>query len=177
MRRTLIPYPGSSCDAIEGITVEVTRPTPSSLSLHYEVVGNISKLVVPAWTSRSRADELWRTTCFEAFVSGSNTPVYYEFNLSPSSQWAAYRFNGYRDGMTPQEGVELDGVTPSASSWRMSLFAVLHLDRLDLAATPWRLAISAVMEETSGPMSYWALAHPSDKPDFHHPDSFVLELP
>ena len=26
-------------------------------------------------------------------------------------------------------------------------------------------------------MSYWALAHPPGKPDFHHPDCFALELP
>jgi hypothetical protein len=38
------------------------------------------------------------------------------------------------------------------------------------------MALSAVIEATDGTLSYWALAHPSDKPDFHHPDSFVLEL-
>ena len=38
-------------------------------------------------------------------------------------------------------------------------------------------SLSAVIETTDGAMSYWALAHPSAKPDFHHPDSFVLDLP
>lgn len=42
---------------------------------------------------------------------------------------------------------------------------------------PWLAGLSAVIEEAHGQKSYWALAHGSDKPDFHHPDSFVLELP
>lgn len=44
-------------------------------------------------------------------------------------------------------------------------------------AGPWEASLSAVIEEADGTISYWALAHPSDKPDFHHPDSFVLDLP
>jgi hypothetical protein len=40
-----------------------------------------------------------------------------------------------------------------------------------------RLALSAVIEETDGRKSYWALAHPPGTPDFHHPDCFTLELP
>ncbi len=41
----------------------------------------------------------------------------------------------------------------------------------------WQLALTAVIEETSGVKSYWALKHPPGKPDFHHADGFVLELP
>jgi hypothetical protein len=41
----------------------------------------------------------------------------------------------------------------------------------------WRLGLAAVIEETSGRKSYWALAHPPGKPDFHHSDCFALELP
>ena len=37
--------------------------------------------------------------------------------------------------------------------------------------------LSAVIETIDGAISYWALAHPAEKPDFHHPDSFVLTLP
>jgi hypothetical protein len=40
----------------------------------------------------------------------------------------------------------------------------------------WRLGLSAIIEEASGRRSYWALAHPPGKPDFHHPDSFALRV-
>ena len=33
------------------------------------------------------------------------------------------------------------------------------------------------MKDVDGGISYWALAHPPGKPDFHHPDSFALTLP
>ena len=33
-----------------------------------------------------------------------------------------------------------------------------------------RIGLSAVIETTDGALSYWALAHPAEKPDFHHPD-------
>jgi hypothetical protein len=42
---------------------------------------------------------------------------------------------------------------------------------------PWRLGLSAVIEETSGRKSYWALAHPLGHPDFHHADCFALQIP
>lgn len=42
----------------------------------------------------------------------------------------------------------------------------------------WVAGLSAVIEEADGTKSYWALAHPDpEKPDFHHPGGFVLELP
>jgi hypothetical protein len=43
-------------------------------------------------------------------------------------------------------------------------------------ASALRLALSAVIEETDGHLSYWALAHPAERPDFHHRDGFVLAL-
>src|ERR1700730_8219275 len=41
----------------------------------------------------------------------------------------------------------------------------------------WRIGLAAVIEDTSGHKSYWALAHPPGKADFHHSDSFALEFP
>ena len=35
---------------------------------------------------------------------------------------------------------------------------------------------AAVVEETDGRLSYWALTHPAERPDFHHRDGFVLVL-
>jgi hypothetical protein len=58
------------------------------------------------------------------------------------------------------------------------LHATLSLD--GLSALPrdvgWRLGLAAITEDTRGGKSYWALAHPSGKPDFHHFDCFAHEL-
>ena len=52
---------------------------------------------------------------------------------------------------------------------------------LDLADAPdlagaLRLGASAVIETADGALSYWALAHPAGRPDFHHADGFALDL-
>ena len=41
---------------------------------------------------------------------------------------------------------------------------------------PWRVGLTAVIEDTLGGKTYWALAHPAGAPDFHSPDGRVLEL-
>jgi len=55
---------------------------------------------------------------------------------------------------------------------RMDLEPLSDLDR----NRRLRLAVSAVIEELDGRISYWALAHPPGKPDFHHADGFVVML-
>ena len=46
-----------------------------------------------------------------------------------------------------------------------------------LPPRPWEVGLCAVIEETGGIMSYWALYHPPGEPDFHHPGCFALTLP
>jgi len=60
---------------------------------------------------------------------------------------------------------------------RYTLQASLDLGQLLLSRdATLRLGLSAVIEEKSGRRSYWALAHPSGKADFHNSDCFTLEL-
>ena len=68
------------------------------LQLCYRLKG-LQRLRLPA-PSRpaARLDELWQHTCFEAFVGCPDQQDYWEFNLSPSGDWAAYRFLAYRQG-------------------------------------------------------------------------------
>ena len=153
------------------------RGGDGTLSLRYVVTGPVDRLRVPAPAAPMRTDELWRHTCFEVFVRAGEGEAYYEFNFAPSTQWAAYRFEGYRTAMAAAEaGAPAIRVRPQEGLYELSATAVL--DRLsDLPHdAPWRLALSAVLEGTDGRRSYWALAHPSGAPDFHHPDSFTLSL-
>ena len=60
----------------------------------------------------------------------------------------------------------------------VSAEALILAVTLDLGRTgPLKLAVSAVIEEVDGQLSYWALTHPGERPDFHNPDGFVLDLP
>ena len=171
-------HPDSLCAAAAQVEVDVARPRPGSLLLSYVVTGKIGELRLPPVVAATRADELWRHTCFEAFVRTSST-AYYEFNFAPSTQWAAYRFSGYRSGMRVATEIGAPRIELRSAPDCYTLQASLDLDRLsDLPRdAAWRLGLAAVIEETSGRKSYWALAHPPGKADFHHSDCFTLELP
>ncbi|GAA0870033.1 hypothetical protein GCM10009116_18690 [Brevundimonas basaltis] len=162
------PHPGAGETPAAGVEVHIERDG-LLLWLRFVVRGEVERIAWPAATAPGRADDLWRHTCFEAFVSTDDG--YVEYNLSPSNQWASYRFNGPRIGMRAADEVAtVEGLDGAGDM--MALEA-----RIALPPGAKRLGLSAVIEGADGAMSYWALAHPSAKPDFHHPDSFVLDLP
>lgn len=168
MRATLVPHPTTSAGPLRTIEVELDRQG-LDLWLRYVCEGDVDAIAWPLQAVPGRGDALWQRTCFEAFVMTDDG--YREYNLSPSGRWATYRFSAYRADMSDAPEVAtvlgLDG-----ASDMVALEA-----RIELPHPAGRLGLSAVIEAADGTLSYWALAHPSDKPDFHHPDSFVLDLP
>ena len=178
MQRLLHLHPQSTCSPVEKIEVHISRDGLNQLNLQYVVTGNIANIRLPAATAPSRGDRLWEQTCFEVFLRAPHQTSYYEFNFSPSTQWAAYAFLGYR---LIESNVEDVKITKIDSSLRTQSYQLTALANLGASAnlksnTSWQLGLSAVIEETDGNKSYWALAHPPGKPDFHHSDCFALEL-
>ncbi len=169
MRLVLEPHPESRTTAVTGIEVDVHRT--DVLSLRYVVIGAIHRLLLPPVSAPSRTDELWKHTCFEAFVRPGAGDAYTEFNFAPSTHWAAYCFAGYRSGMQAAD-IAAPTIEARAGADRYELTARLALPTPGAA----RLGLSAIIEETDGAKSYWALAHPPGRPDFHHADSFAYDL-
>jgi hypothetical protein len=172
MRRALTLHPDFRCDPVSVIAVEIARPAPGRLTLRYALTGDVAGLWLPAPAAPERTDELWRHTCFEVFLRSPEGEAYYEFNFALSTQWAAYRFDSYRQGMAPAEGIAAPHIALAATHDGFDLDVALDLPR----EGPWRLGASAVIETVEDRVSYWALAHPAGRPDFHHPDCFALEL-
>ncbi len=176
MRRTLNIHPDSRSTAVRGIEVTAERLPGGVLGLGYAVSGAIGALCLSAQTTPARTDELWRHTCFEAFLRAGDG--YCEFNFAPSTQWAAYRFDGYRAGMRPIGEAAAPQIDVQTAATSLALR--VHLDLGELPELPrgarWQLGLSAVIEEKDGGKSYWALAHPPGRPDFHRSDGFALEL-
>jgi hypothetical protein len=177
MRHVLKRHPDSRCASVARVEVEVGRPRAGNLVLSYIVTGKMSDIRMPSAMPAARTDDLWQHTCFEAFIRVSAGVEYYEFNFSPSTQWAAYRFSGYRSGMVATE-IATPAIEVRSMPHSTTLKVSLDLGRLpDLQRdASWRLGLSALIEDQSGSMSYWALAHPPGKPDFHHIDCFSLEF-
>lgn len=170
MRLTLVSHPHTPPRGVAAVDVEVGPVTAGQVRLRYVVTGGIGGLVLPEAATPERTDELWKTTCFEAFALRADGG-YREFNFSPSTQWAVYDFDGYRSGMRKAEVL-----APRIEGRHGQAHYELHVAFDLLGEGPWRVALTAVIEESGGVKSYWALKHPAGKPDFHHADGFVLEL-
>ena len=165
----LVPHPATPCPAVKSIRVEVHRK-PQSLSLRYVLAGDLQRLRIPAPRPAARVDGLWRHTCFELFLGASGEPAYQEFNFSPSGEWAAYRFARYREG-----GASPECPPPTIRS-RVERSLEAQAEVACASGARLRVGLSAVVEDEAGTLSYWALRHPSAKPDFHHDGAFALEL-
>jgi hypothetical protein len=124
------------------------------------------------------ASRLWEHTCFEAFVAIEDVSAYHEFNLSPSREWAAHTFRDYREGGPIEDETLEPGIVCRAGDDHLELDARLPLDQLSRshAHAALRLGLSAVVEADDGALSYWALRHPTDRPDFHRQETFALLL-
>lgn len=176
MRKELICHPDTPGKAVRSVAVEVSLSFDDGFALRYIVDGEIGALVLPQGDGElviadSATDGLWQSTCFEAFMTDDGAPDYTEFNYAPDGRWACYQFDDYRSLLRPDE----------LAPWTMagergdSRYAL----RIEPGIFPdmgAKLALSAVIEELDGTKSYWALRHPSGKPDFHHPDCFALTL-
>ena len=174
----LTPHSRTVDQFVHRIEAELFFDERQTLKLVYRINGALTRLQVPASHQPRRADDLWQHTCFEVFIKASASSDYYEFNFSPSGEWAAYAFRSYRDG-GPFDDDSMDpAISVNIEEERLVLNAVIDLYSLPAIRSAERLLIglSAVIEASDGSLSYWALNHPLDKPDFHHPDSFALEL-
>ena len=146
----------------------------SWLQLRWRVEG-AAGVLLPPFTGRRRADDLWRTTCCELFVQPQGGAAYTEFNFSPSESWAAYAFADWREGMAPHQVSHDPVITPRPG--RNLLIVDVALPLADLPPLPAALSVTMVIAEEGGALSYWAMAHGDPAaPNFHHPACFAASL-
>ncbi|MCB2014055.1 MAG: DOMON-like domain-containing protein [Sphingobium sp.] len=169
---SLVCHPDTPGDAVREIIVSGTRGQGGFITIRYHVVGDISRIKIPAAADSIRTDNLWETTCFELYTRDVGEQAYREYNFSPSTQWAAYSFAAYRDGMEP-----VDIWAPRISITVEKDALIQDVTFVSPRVAPQQVGASAVIEETDGRKSYWALTHPAGQPDFHHPDCFAYMIP
>jgi hypothetical protein len=178
MKVPLKPHPNNAPSGLRLVEVQIERPSPNALVLNYFVTGQIDQLSLPSLSAPTRTGELWKHTCFEAFLRTASGSAYFEFNFSPSTQWATYEFKSYREAMRASiisDEVNIETYT-EVQTYRLKASVDLNQIFETLGHGSLNLGLSAVIEERSGRKSYWALAHPPGQADFHHSDCFAHEL-
>ena len=177
-RRFLLkPFPGEGNPA--GVTIVGSiRRLADTLSVRCEVRGNLSKVSIPpSAEAPRRQDRLWEGTCLELFLGTADSGEYWEFNLSPSGHWNAYRFKSYRKGMMEEPAITSLPFCFRRDPEVLLLTAELNVGKIIPAGKDLATTVAAVIRTIDGGKSHWAPFHPSSRPDFHRRDGFGLILP
>ena len=182
---TLKPFEATS--QTDGITIRGTVARErNQISIHYLLCGNLSsvEIATPGANHQKRdscygkrSQRLWEKTCFEYFLRPADPGQshYWEFNLSPSGDWNIFSLSGYRAELQEEQAIATLPFTTQRQPHQLQLNSSIDISPL-LNYQDALIGISTVLI-IAGQESYWAIAHPAPKPDFHHPDSFVLHLP
>ena len=168
----LIRHPRFEPLDVTSVTVRWAPLGDGRLMLRFRVDGSTALLVPDAKERPGRGEELWTATCFELFLYDGGSS-YREFNFSPSGEWAAYRFDGYRTGRIDFDPV----IAPSiACDQGRTLFTATAFISAEELAGAESASLSAVIVESGRTPSYWALTHNTEAPDFHDPACFRIAL-
>lgn len=175
MTHVLHPHPSAPAPALR--VLAWIADAAGGLAVRYRIEGDVAGLRIPAPRPPAPKDGLWAHTCFELFVGDAGAARYREFNFSPSGEWAAYDFRGYRERDLGQElatDTEPPRIATTSGAARLDVEAFVPARRLPpAAAATLRIGLTAVIETVDGDLSYWALHHPRARPDFHDRNGFV----
>lgn len=190
MNNRLVLHPAAHASAAAKLQISAdAKVHQGSLLLSYKVEAPAAgpKVVWPQTQTKEssldgeqRRDELWKTTCLEAFMlflDGS----YIEMNFAPEGLWAAYCFDSYREGMKNEGRINAvtdfkSTVITNASGNVYELSVCIDLSEAVKSPQHFRLGLTSVIETEGGERSYWSLKHSGEKPDFHDSQGHVLEM-
>jgi hypothetical protein len=177
MNKLLICHPDVLCPPVQGLSVDLVVLPNQDLQLSYHLQGDLRQLLIPEPQTPAMIDGLWQHCCFELFITTESNKGYQEFNFSPSGQWAAYTFSAYRTRREwhPSHAY---AISIERSDGDLVLNVTIPQAELSLIDTSKaiQVGLTAVIEAVDGSFSYWALHHPTDKPDFHDRAGFVYSL-
>lgn len=185
---SLLPF-GARADSLAGIAIGGwLERRGKALALEFQLSCAAEErenaILWPAAGGRpQRRDGLWQHTCLEWFLAHPHGEAYWEFNLCPNGDWNVYALDGYRRGLRPDPHYS-DLPVECSGNGRISRFrataalpaAVLPATLISAQPAELELAVTAILEQRSGAISYWALHHGGAEADFHRRDGFRLRI-
>jgi len=111
----LVPFKVSSQTSKIKIYAEAFK-TNEELSVNF-IIEDKNKIISFSDNINSgRKNELWKSTCFEAFFGPTGSAMYWELNLATGGSWNCYSFDNYRNPSEPREetGVSKIGFTKTS---------------------------------------------------------------
>lgn len=172
----LIPFPSDPVPNIK-IGGEIIR-SKNRFFIRYEMNGDIDQTLLSAKSSSpSRTDDLWKATCFEFFLAIPGQAGYWEFNMSPSGDWNVYKMDDYRRvGFREETAFTQLPFIFRQTEDKLSLDISMDLGPILQTQQTVQVGITAIIQTIDGNETYWALAHPGPRADFHLRESFIISV-
>jgi hypothetical protein len=172
----LRPFPtASSLPQIE-INGRVNRKD-HILLIEYQLFGDLSSIsIAPPKNSPSRQFHLWEATCFEFFIGIPGDRNYWEFNLSPSGDWAVFALDDYRRGLHDETAFTSLPFKVDQYPNYITLSLEFDVSELILPEQDLEMSVTTVIKSSQDELSYWAITHSGKEADFHLRDSFSIKL-
>lgn len=147
------------------------------LSIEYQLFGDLNAISIsPPVSTPSRQFQLWEATCFEFFIGIPGDRNYWEFNLSPSGDWAVFALDDYRQGLRDELAFSSLPFKVDRYPNYITLSLELDLSEIILAEQDLEMSVATVIKSSQNQLSYWAIAHSGEAADFHLRDSFKIEM-
>jgi hypothetical protein len=172
----LQPFPTASNVLHIEINGRVNRKD-DILSIEYQLFGDLNAIsIAPPASTPSRQFHLWEATCFEFFIGIPGDANYWEFNLSPSGNWAVFALNDYRQGLRDELAFASLPFKVDRYPNYITLSIEFDLSELILAEQDLEMSVTTVIKSSQDELSYWAINHRGKEADFHLRDSFSIKL-
>lgn len=166
----LVPFQKNA--SAEKFKIQASFVQKSAFETHLDFVlqGPMNQFLCPSPEEPTRQDDLWKSTCLEAFL-GQKNGAYLEINCSPSGHWNAYEFDSYRKGMRPAKHITVR-LTRMEKDDEQARFFIQVISEKELELS--EVGLSMVLESTNHEKSHWALRHPAAQADFHNAEGWIL---
>lgn len=178
MAQTFSLQPFSSSQSLPNVKIvgRIER-NANRLVIGYNLKGDLQEVAIALpCDPPARKHELWQDTCLEFFLGIEKSDRYWEFNLSPSFDWNVYRFDGYRQGMQEEIAFKMLPFKVASAADSLELVIEIDIDKIIPEECAIDLAITAVVKDKNGEVTYWALTHTGTEADFHRRDSYIIKL-
>jgi hypothetical protein len=147
------------------------------LSIEYQLFGDLNAISIePPVSLPSRQFQLWDATCFEFFIGIPGDRNYWEFNLSPSGDWAVFTLDDYRQGLRNETAFTSLPFKIDRYPNYITLNLEFDLSEIILAEQDLEMSVTTVIKSSQNQLSYWAIAHSGKVADFHLRDSFIVKM-
>ena len=80
------------------------------VKVEYKVTGELNNYIFEEASKQKRANELWKSTCFELFIAPKEKLNYWELNISPSTKWNLYTFDNYKELMREEKNISIPNI-------------------------------------------------------------------